>query len=76
MKTATVALETEVSKYSTEPMARATQTMAAAMQTFHTWRERASTRRALSQLTYRMMEDVGVEPHEAMHEANKPFWRD
>jgi len=76
MKTATIALENEVSKYSTEPMARASQTMAAVMQTLRSWRKRASTRRALRHLSYRMLEDIGVEPSEAMHEANKPFWRD
>ena len=76
MKTATIALEHQVSKYSTEPMALVTQIMAAARQTFRTWRERASTRRALRHLSYRMLEDIGVEPSEAMHEANKPFWRD
>jgi len=76
MKTATVALENEVSNYSAEPMARASQTIAAARQTFRTWRERASSRRALSQLSYQMLEDIGVEPSEAMREASKPFWRD
>jgi uncharacterized protein YjiS (DUF1127 family) len=76
MKTATVALENEVSNYSTEPMARASQTMTAVMQTLRTWRERASSRRALSELSYQMLKDIGVEPSEAMHEANKPFWRD
>jgi uncharacterized protein YjiS (DUF1127 family) len=76
MKTATVALENEVSNYSAEPMARASQTMAAAMQTLRSWTKRASTRRTLRQLSYRMLEDIGVEPSEAMHEANKPFWRD
>ena len=76
MKTATVAIENEVSRYTTEPMARASQTMAAVMQTLRTWTKRASTRRELSQLSYQMLEDIGVEPSEAMHEANKPFWRD
>ena len=75
MKTATVALETEVSNYSAEPMARATQTLAAVMQTFRTWRDRASSRRALSQLSCQMLEDIGIEPSEAMREASKPFWR-
>jgi uncharacterized protein YjiS (DUF1127 family) len=76
MKTATFALENEVSNYSTEPMARASQTMTEARQTFRTWRERASTRRALKQLSYQMLEDIGVEPSEAMREASKPFWRE
>ena len=75
MKTANVTFENEVSSYTTEPMARAKQTMAAVKHTFRTWKDRARTRRALSQLTPRMLEDVGINPYEAMEEASKPFWR-
>lgn len=76
MKTATIALENEVSEYTTEPMAPVTQTMAAARQTFRIWRDRASTRRALRELSLSMLADTGIEPYEAMREAAKPFWRD
>ena len=76
MKTANIALENEVSEYTTEPMARASQTMAAVMQTLRSWRKRASTRRALRELSLSMLADTGIEPYEAMREAAKPFWRD
>ena len=76
MKTANIALENEVSEYTTEPMVLVTQSMAAARQTFRTWRDRATTRRALRELTLEMLGDIGVEPHEAMREAARPFWRD
>ena len=75
MKTTTITLENEVSHYTTEPMAHATQMKATARQTFRTWKHRSSTRRALSQLTPRMLEDAGIEPGDAMREASKPFWR-
>ena len=76
MKTANIALENEVSEYTTEPMALVTQSMAAARQTFRTWRDRATTRRALRELTPEMLGDIGVEPYDAMREAARPFWRD
>jgi len=76
MKTANIALENEVSRYTTEPMSLVTQTMAAARQTIRTWRDRASTRRALRELSLEGLEDIGVEPYEAMHEVNKSFWRE
>ena len=76
MKTANIALENEVSEYTTEPMALVTQSMAAARQTIRTWRDRATTRRALRELTPEMLGDIGVEPYAAMREAARPFWRD
>jgi len=75
MKTANIALENEVSGYSTEPMAQVQRKMAAAGQTIRSWRDRTSTRHALSQLSLEMLEDIGVEPGEAIFEARKPFWR-
>ena len=75
MKTANVTFDNEVSSYTAEPTAGVSQAMAAVRQTVRTWRERARTRRALSELTHRMLDDAGIEPHEAMEEARKPFWR-
>ena len=75
MKTANIALENEVSGNSTEPMAQVIQKMTMAEQTISSWRDRARTRRALNQLSLEMLEDIGVEPYEAMREASKPFWR-
>ena len=37
--------------------------------------DRARTRRSLRYLSLRMLDDVGIEPGDAMAEANKPFWR-
>jgi len=75
MKTANIALENEVSGVSAEPMAQVKQKMAAAGQTIRSWIERARTRRALGQLSFEMLEDIGVEPGEAKFEARKLFWR-
>lgn len=75
MKTANMTLENEVSEYSAEPMAYVKQKLTQARQTLHTWRQRARTRRALSELSLRMLEDAGIEPYEAAHESAKPFWR-
>ena len=75
MKTAIVTFDNEVSSYTAEPTARVSQTMAAFRETVRTWKERTRTRRALSQLTLRMLDDAGIEPYEAMEEARKPFWR-
>jgi uncharacterized protein YjiS (DUF1127 family) len=76
MKAANMTLENEVSGYSAEPKAYVKQKLAAARQTLQTWKQRARTRRALSGLSLRMLEDAGIEPYEAVREAAKPFWRD
>lgn len=75
MKTATVTLENEFSKYAADPWNPLKRHMVAARQTLRTWRNRARTRRSLRDLSLRMLEDVGLEPGDAMAEANKPFWR-
>jgi uncharacterized protein YjiS (DUF1127 family) len=75
MKTAIIELENEVSNYSAEPMAQVMHKLAAVKQTIRTWGDRTSTRRRLRELSLEMLEDIGVEPREAMFEARKPFWR-
>ena len=75
MKTANIALENDISKYSIEPMAQVEQKLAAARQTIRAWRDRISSRRALRGLSLEMLEDIGVEPCAAIREANKLFWR-
>ena len=40
-----------------------------------TWRERAQMRRQLLMLDDRLLKDIGISRLEAMHEAEKPFWR-
>jgi uncharacterized protein YjiS (DUF1127 family) len=39
------------------------------------WLERASSRRALSSLTARELDDIGLTREEAQREASRPFWR-
>jgi uncharacterized protein YjiS (DUF1127 family) len=39
------------------------------------WRQRASTRRALSQLSTAALQDIGIDQDSAAAEAAKPFWR-
>ena len=39
------------------------------------WRQRASTRRALSQLPTAALQDIGIDRDSASAEAAKPFWR-
>ena len=75
MKTANIALENEISKYSIEPMAQVEQKLVAARHTIRIWRDRASGRRALRGLSLEMLQDIGVEKYDAINEANKPFWR-
>lgn len=49
--------------------------LARALATIVAWRRRAAGRRALAEMTPRMLADIGVTPFEAAHEASKPFWR-
>jgi uncharacterized protein YjiS (DUF1127 family) len=39
------------------------------------WRRRVRERGELARLDRRMLRDIGVAPHEADAECNKPFWR-
>lgn len=39
------------------------------------WRERARQRRALANLDWRLLRDIGLTAEQALLEANKPFWR-
>ena len=39
------------------------------------WATRRRTRKALKQLSYWQLADVGLTPHEADTEASKVFWR-
>ena len=37
--------------------------------------ERRRQRQALAELDPHLLRDIGIDPHEAMAEATKPFWR-
>ncbi len=40
------------------------------------WRRRAQERRVLAAMSERDLRDIGLTSLDAVHEANKPFWRD
>jgi len=39
------------------------------------WSTRARTRKALKKLPPHLLDDVGLDPHEAWREAVQPFWK-
>jgi uncharacterized protein YjiS (DUF1127 family) len=40
------------------------------------WSTRTRTRKALKKLPPHILQDVGLDPHEAWREAVQPFWKD
>ena len=75
MKIANATIENAIPGYTAETAIRAAQSLAARGEIFRTWRLRARTRRALSELSPRLLDDVGIDRVEASYEASKPFWR-
>jgi len=75
MKLANAVIENAMPRYTGELVSRAAQALASLGQTVHTWRIRARTRRALGQLSPRLLQDVGISPGDARREASRPFWR-
>lgn len=47
----------------------------ALLRTIRTWRQRSAQRRALSQLSQRLLEDSGITRQQRYEEIRKPFWR-
>jgi uncharacterized protein YjiS (DUF1127 family) len=45
------------------------------LQSLRLWRHRANSRHALSQLSRRHLDDIGIDRVSADIEASKPFWR-
>lgn len=41
-----------------------------------TWQERAEARRRLAEMPPYLLKDIGVSRSAALHEANKPFWKE
>lgn len=61
--------------FSAEPQCgRATFGARAALRTFFLWHAAARERRALADLDYHRLDDIGVAPEAADHEAKRPFW--
>ena len=40
-----------------------------------TWAKRSADRKYLAEMPNHMLRDIGMEPYDAMREANKPFWK-
>lgn len=76
MKTANATIENAVPAYTAELVTRAVQSLASFEQTLHTWKTRSRTRRALRDLSPRLLDDVGIDRAEARQEARKPFWQE
>ncbi|WP_349371548.1 DUF1127 domain-containing protein [Salinarimonas sp.] len=55
--------------------ARTPSALARVVATILQWRRRAAGRRALAEMSPRMLADIGVSRFEAGEEASKPFWR-
>ena len=76
MKTANVALEHEVSNLSIPSATFVSQALDLAGSTLRSWRQRASTRRALRNLSPAGLDDIGLSRQEALNESYKPFWKE
>ena len=76
MKLYNSAIENDVPGYSAELVSRARQTLASVEQTLRTWSIRARTRRALKDLSPRLLDDVRMDRAQARQEASKPFWQE
>ncbi len=44
------------------------------IQQVHLWRQRVKSRRALSQLDDRLLDDIGMTRQQVEQEVEKPFW--
>ncbi len=47
----------------------------AAFSTVVTWMERHEQRRTLAEMDSRLLQDMGMDRVDALHEAAKPFWQ-
>jgi len=74
MRIANAVIENAIPAYIAELAVRAVNLMVSFDQTLRTWRTRARSRRALGELSCRLLRDVGITAGDARLEANKPFW--
>ena len=49
--------------------------LSAATDLVFAWQDRAQQRRQLATMDDRLLRDIGISRLDALHEANKPFWR-
>jgi uncharacterized protein YjiS (DUF1127 family) len=75
MKTIDFAINPDLPRASIAPQIEPSEKLATILPTLRIWRQRASTRRALSQLSTAALQDIGIDQDSAAAEAAKPFWR-
>jgi uncharacterized protein YjiS (DUF1127 family) len=75
MKTIDFAINSDLPVACIGPQLEPSGNLATILPTLREWRQRASTRRALSQLSTAALQDIGIDQDRADAEAAKPFWR-
>ena len=75
MKTIDFTINPELPGACIGPQIEPSESLATILQTLRIWRQRASTRRALNQLTTAALQDIGIDRDSAAAEAAKHFWR-
>jgi uncharacterized protein YjiS (DUF1127 family) len=75
MKTIDFAINPNLPVACIGPQIEPSKNLATILPTLRIWRQRASTRRALSQLSTASLQDIGIDRDRADAEAAKPFWR-
>jgi uncharacterized protein YjiS (DUF1127 family) len=75
MKPMTFAFQTIPSQVSDDTDTHRNNKTRTLLQSLRLWRHRASSRHALSQLSRRQLDDIGIDRVSADIEASKPFWR-
>jgi uncharacterized protein YjiS (DUF1127 family) len=75
MKTIDFAINPNLPVACIGPQVEPSESLTSILPTLRIWRQRASTRRALSQLSTAALQDIGIDRDSAAAEAAKPFWR-
>ena len=75
MKTIDFAINPDLPTACIGPQVEPSGNLATILPTLRIWRQRASTRRALSQLSTAALQDIGIDRDRADAKAAKPFWR-
>ena len=75
MKTVDFAINPNLPVSCTGPQVESSATLETQLSRLRVWRQRASTRRALGQLSPAALQDIGIDHDSAVAEAAKPFWK-